>query len=188
RGAAGRRGGVGGPNPLPRLGGLRRAAAAADLDPAHPGRADEPRRRGPVAGGASLRAAGARDVKGRWRALAPVAALLLLGAGVRALRFWGHFRYLYYWDETSIAIPALQILEGDVPVHFLGAEYMGNAPSYPLAAWFALAGSSPLALDIFAYGTGLAMLGSGWLLARRLYPGWAGLWALAVLAVPPVFL
>src|SRR5262245_20312758 len=80
---------------------------------------------------------------GRWRGLMPVAGLLLLGAGVRALRFWGRFRYLYYWDETSIAIPALQILEGDGPVHFLGAEYMGNTPSYPLAAWFALAGSSP---------------------------------------------
>src|SRR5262249_3100116 len=98
--------GRGGPPPLPPLGGLRRAGAAADLHPSSPGRADEPRRRGPIAGGARLRPEGALDVTGHRRALMPVAALPLLGAGVRALRF----RYLYYWDETSIAIPALQIL------------------------------------------------------------------------------
>jgi hypothetical protein len=117
-----------------------------------------------------------------------VVALLGLGTAVRTLRFWGPFRYLYYWDETSIAIPALRILDGQWPVHFLGMEYMGNTPSYPLAAWFAVAGSDPRALDAFAFAAGLAMLGSGYLLARRLFPGPAALWILAVLAVPPVFL
>jgi F5/8 type C domain-containing protein len=116
-----------------------------------------------------------------------VAGLLLLGAGVRALRFGGRFRYLYHWDETGIAIPALQILDGDLPVHFLGTAYMGNTASYPLAVWFALVGSAPLALDLFAYAVGLAMLVTGWLLATRLLPGPASRWVLAVLAVPPVF-
>jgi F5/8 type C domain len=93
--------------------------------------------------------------------------LVLGGLASRALRFWGHFGLWAHWDEVRLAVPALGILQGDFPVHQLGVEYMGAFPSYLLAPWFFVFGSSPLALDCFAYGAGLTLWGTGYLVARR---------------------
>jgi hypothetical protein len=117
-----------------------------------------------------------------------VAALLALGAAVRLLRFWGPFALWAHWDELRLALPALAILDGELPVHHLGVEYMGAGPAYPLAVWFALAGGSPLALDVFAYAVGLAIFATGWLLARRLLPPLAARFALLALVAPPLLL
>lgn len=116
-----------------------------------------------------------------------VPGLLALGAGVRALRFEAPFFWPFLWDESVPAVPALQVLRGSLPVT-AGPEYFGAAPSYPLAAWFAAAGSSPLALDIFAYAIGLLIFWTGWLLLRRFLDRPAALFGLAFLAVPPLFL
>jgi hypothetical protein len=116
-----------------------------------------------------------------------VPGLLALGAGVRALRFAAPFFWPYHWDETQLAIPALQILGGRLPPNG-GVEYFGSMPSYPLAVWFALAGASTRALDVFAYGMALLALWLGWLLLRRLLDPPAALFGLAVLAVPPLYL
>jgi hypothetical protein len=112
---------------------------------------------------------------------------LLLGAAVRALRFVAPFHWPFHWDETVPAIPALLTLGGGLPVT-AGPEYFGAAPWYPLAAWFWLAGTSTLALDLFAYATGLLIFWTGWLLLRRFVERPAALLGLAVLAVPPLFL
>ena len=114
--------------------------------------------------------------------------MLILGAGVRALRFWGPFPLWAHWDEARLAVPAIGILDGALPVHHLGVEYMGASPAYPLAVWFALAGHSTFALDLFAYGVGLAIFASGWLLARRLLLPPAARFALASLVTPPLLL
>ena len=117
-----------------------------------------------------------------------VAGLLGLGAGVRALRFAAPFATPWHWDETSFGVQAVQLLGGDFPVNFLGVEYMGAAPAYPLAVWFAVVGPSPAALDLFAYAAGLAVLGTGYLVARRTLDRPAALVALTLLAVPPLLL
>jgi F5/8 type C domain/Dolichyl-phosphate-mannose-protein mannosyltransferase len=118
----------------------------------------------------------------------PVATLLLLGAAVRALRFGGRFAVKWHWDEATPAIQAIHILQGVLPIHFLGLEYMGATAAYPLAVWFELFGPSTLALDLFAYGVGLVMLWTGYLVARRILDPPAALLALTVLAAPPLLL
>ena len=116
------------------------------------------------------------------------AGLLVLGAMIRALRFADRFDEWMPTDGSRLAIPAIEILRGPLPVDHLGVEYMGASPSYPLAAWFALAGTSTLAFDLFAYGVGLAILWTSYLVARRLLDRSAALLTLAVLAVPPPLL
>jgi hypothetical protein len=95
-----------------------------------------------------------------------IAILILAGLASRGLRFGGRFGLWAHWDEVRLAIPALGIIQGDFPIHHLGVEYMGAFPAYLLAPWFLLFGSSPTALDCFAYGTGLALWGSGYLVAK----------------------
>src|SRR5262245_23083219 len=51
--------------------------------------------------------------------------LFALGAVVRALRFAGRFATPYHWDETGLAVPAVYLLQGALPVHFLDIEYTG---------------------------------------------------------------
>jgi hypothetical protein len=118
------------------------------------------------------------------RAWLLVPGLLAVGVGVRALRFAAPS---FPWDEPVLAVPALQILDGDFPAN-AGPEYFGAAPSYVLAAWFAVAGTSTLANDIFAYGISLAILWTGWLVLRRFLDPPAALLGLAVLAVPPLYI
>jgi hypothetical protein len=108
--------------------------------------------------------------------------LLLGGLASRGLRFGGRFGLWAHWDEVRLALPALGMLQGDFPIHHLGVEYMGAFPSYLLAPWFLLFGSSPPALDCFAYGTGLALWGTGYLVAR----GFAGRRAAAGFALVSV--
>jgi hypothetical protein len=126
----------------------------------------------------------------RWssRVWLPVAAILGLGAAVRALGFVGPRFWSASGDDVRLAVQALGILQGTLPVDYLGVEYAGATPAYPLAVWFALAGSSTLALDLFAYGVGLAILWTGYRLARRLLSGPDLLLALVVLAIPPLIL
>ena len=112
--------------------------------------------------------------------------LLIVAAGVRALRFAGPFLASYEWDEAATGVWGIQVLAGVFPVYFLGNEYQGVPGAYPLAAWFALVGSSPQALDGFAYIIGLALLWTGWLVARRFLAPDAALAALLVLVAPPL--
>jgi hypothetical protein len=116
-----------------------------------------------------------------------VALLLVVAAGVRALRF-GSVMTWAHWDETNVAVPAAQILGGTFPVHHVGVEYVGATAAYPLAAWFAVAGLSPFALDLFCYAVGLGVAWTGFLVARRLLPPGPARFGLAVLAVPPLLL
>ena len=78
------------------------------------------------------------------------------------------------------------MLGGTFPVHHVGVEYHGAAPAYPLAVWFALTGPSTLAFDVFCWALGVAIAGTGYLLARRLLPHWPALLAGLILAAPPL--
>ena len=77
-----------------------------------------------------------------WRV---IVAVLALAALVRALRIWSVLR----WSEDDMldAIPAIQILHGTFPLFHLAVEYAGASKAYVLAVWFALAGTSTVALD-----------------------------------------
>ena len=110
----------------------------------------------------------------------------MLAGAVRALRFWDGFTSWAHWDDLLIAVPATQVLGGTFPVHHVGVEYHGAAPAYPLAVWFALTGPSTLALDVFCWALGVAIVWTGYLLARRLFPHWPALLAGLVLAAPPL--
>src|SRR5262249_13211978 len=116
-----------------------------------------------------------------------IVLVLVLAAGVRALRFWSVMTWAH-WDETNVAVPAAQILGGTFPVHHVGVEYVGATAAYPLAAWFAVAGLSPTALDLFCYAVGLGVVWTGFLVARRLLPPGPSWYAMAGLAVPPPLL
>ena len=129
--------------------------------------------------------AGARPWASPWLL---VSGLLALGAGVRALRFAAPFHWPFHWDETQLALAALKILDGGLPANAAGIEYFGATAAYPLAVWFALAGASTRALDVFAYGMALCILWLGWLLLRRFLDRPAALFGLAILAVPPLYL
>jgi F5/8 type C domain-containing protein len=112
--------------------------------------------------------------------------LLIIGILTRGLRFFGHFGLWAHWDEVRLAIPAIGILNGDFPINHLGVEYMGAFPSYLLAPWFIIFGSSTLSLDFFAYLVGLAVFVSSILVVQRLGGRQAGFWALVYLAIPPL--
>lgn len=127
--------------------------------------------------GEPLAAAWARE----WPA---VLVLLALAAGVRALRVWGPLDW--HVDETLDAVPATQILQGTFPLFHVAVEYAGASKAYPLAVWFALAGISTTALDVFGYVVGLGFVWTGVLVARRLLPPGAALFAGLMLAVPPL--
>ena len=116
-----------------------------------------------------------------------VVLLLLVAAGVRALRVWSVISWAH-WDEANVAVPAIQILGGTFPVHHVGVEYHGAAVAYALAPWFAVAGTSTAALDAFCYVVGLGFVVTGFLVARRVLPPGAALATLAVLAAPPLLL
>jgi hypothetical protein len=120
------------------------------------------------------------------RGLAWPVTILAVAAAVRGLRFWADFVPSAHADEVRLAIPALQILGGTIPVHHLGVEYHGAAPAYPLAAWFALVGVSTGSLDAFSYLVGLAGAATGYWLACRLLPRPASTLAGLVIAVPPL--
>jgi F5/8 type C domain len=130
---------------------------------------------------------GARSLPARGTALGwlPI-VLLVVAAGVRALRFAAPFLTPYEWDEAATGVWGIQVLAGTFPVYFLGNEYQGVPGAYPLAAWFALAGSSHQALDAFAYIVGLALLWTGWLVVRRFLAPEAAIAALLVLIAPPL--
>ena len=131
---------------------------------------------------------GSRVVPATGIAWLVVPGLLALGVGVRALRFAAPFHWPFHWDEAQVAMPALRILGGSLPANIVGPEYFGAGPSYVLAAWFAVAGASTRALDCFAYGLGLLIFWTGWLVLRRFLDRPAALLGLAILAVPPFFL
>ena len=111
-----------------------------------------------------------------------VAAVLVLAAVVRALRIWSNL--IWHHDDILDAIPAIQILQGTFPLYHVAVEYAGASKAYPLAVWFALAGTSSAALDAFGYLVGLVGVWTSLLVARRLLPPGAALCAGLVLAVP----
>ena len=113
-----------------------------------------------------------------------VPALFLVGAGVRALRFFAPFATPWHWDEVATGLQALRLLRGNFPVHFLNVEATGGLAAYPLAVWFAVVPPSPRTHDVFAYLVGLLVMASGYLVARRLLSRRAAVLTLAVLAVP----
>ena len=134
----------------------------------------------------------ASAARASWRssrgAVALAGGLLLLGAAIRALRFFAPFHWPFHWDETQVAVPALRILGGSLPANVVGPEYFGATPAYVLATWFAVAGTSTGVMNVFAYAIGLLILWTGWLVLRRFLDRPAALLGLAVLAVPPLFL
>jgi F5/8 type C domain-containing protein len=126
--------------------------------------------------------AGAPKAEARTLDWPVILAVLVLAALVRALRIWS----VLTWQEDDVldAIPAIQILHGTFPLFHVAVEYAGASKAYLLALWFALAGTSTAALEAFGYLIGLAGVWTSILVARRLLPPGAALFAGLVLAVP----
>ena len=64
-----------------------------------------------------------------------VAALLALGAAIRAWRYAAAFNTWAHWDEARLPLQALEALDGVFPINHLGNGYLGAAPAYLLAPW-----------------------------------------------------
>jgi hypothetical protein len=114
--------------------------------------------------------------------------MFIVGMAVRALRFGAALPLVWHWDDIRFAEPGRNILGGALPVQVVGVGYVGATFSYLLAPWFWLAGATTAVMDLVVYAHGMVMMATGYLVARRLVGPRAALFALAVLAVPPLYL
>lgn len=91
-------------------------------------------------------------------------------------------------DQAIIGLMGLHILEGRFPIFFWGEPYSGTLESFLAALFFFVFGVSRQTLSLAPALISLGFLWAGWRLAREVFGERAGLIALALLAVPPVFL
>ncbi len=91
-------------------------------------------------------------------------------------------------DQAIIGLMGLHILEGHFPIFFWGERYSGTLESFLAALSFFVFGASRQTLGLAPTLVSLGFLWAGWRLAREVFGERAGLIALALLAVPPVFL
>ena len=91
-------------------------------------------------------------------------------------------------DQAIIGLMGLHILEGRFPAFFWGEPYSGTLESFLAALLFFVFGASRRTLALAPLLVSLGFLWAGWRLAREILGERGGLIALALLAVPPVFL
>src|SRR5262245_20191810 len=114
-----------------------------------------------------------------------IGGLFAVAASVHAL-------YLYFpgldSDQAIVGLMGLHMLRGEFPAFFWGESYSGTAESLLAAPLFWLFGPSRQALGLAPAAVSLAFVWVSWKLARALYGDGTARVALALLAVPPVFL
>lgn len=113
-------------------------------------------------------------------------SLLALGA---ALRLW---LILRGWpaldsDEAIIGLMGRHILAGARPAFYYGQHYLGALDAYIAAAFFAVMGSTTLALFLSMLPLVVAFLAAAYALARAAFGPPAALLTLAYLALGPAF-
>jgi len=91
-------------------------------------------------------------------------------------------------DQAIIGLMGLHILEGRFPFFFWGEPYSGTLESFLAALLFFVFGVSRQTLALAPLLVSLGFLWAGWRLAREILGERGGLIALALLAIPPVFL
>jgi len=113
--------------------------------------------------------------------------VLLFGAGA-ALRGLFFFFPALDSDQAIIGLMGIHILEGEFPIFFWGERHSGTLESFLAALLFFVFGVSRQTLTLAPALVSLGFLWAGWRLARESFGEQAGLIALALLAIPPVFL
>ena len=92
-------------------------------------------------------------------------------------------------DEAVVGLQALHILrDGERPIFFYGQAYMGSLEAYLAAGVFAVSGGpSPMALRIVPLAFALLLVGTTYLLARRVWDVPTALLAALFAACPPLY-
>ena len=122
-----------------------------------------------------------KDALYRWLLLAVCAAC----AGVSVFMVW-NARFTLDPDAGVVALMARHMAEGtDFPVFFYGQPYMGSLEPAVSALFFLIFGASELALCMGTALIGLCVLPVVYFWARDAAGRWAGLAALAFLAIGP---
>jgi dolichyl-phosphate-mannose-protein mannosyltransferase len=111
--------------------------------------------------------------------------LILVGAALRI----AFLRYpLLDSDQAVVGLMGIHILKGELPTFFWGQSYGGTLESFVAAFLFSLFGVSRLSLNVAPFLFSLLFLLSTWRLAGTVFDRRTGLAALALAAVPPMFL
>jgi hypothetical protein len=114
-----------------------------------------------------------------------VLLLILVGAALRIV----FLRYpLLDSDQAVVGLMGIHILKGEFPAFFWGQSYAGTLESFVAALLFSLFGVSRLTLNLAPFLFSLLFLLSTWRLAGTVFDRRTGLAALALAAVPPMFL
>lgn len=108
--------------------------------------------------------------------------LLLLGAGVRLVRF-GQVPPGLYHDEAQNGLDALRVLEGEFPLYFEANNGREPLFIYLVAVSVGILGRSPIAVRLPSFYAGFLTLAAIYNLARALFDRRTARYALAVLAV-----
>jgi hypothetical protein len=91
-------------------------------------------------------------------------------------------------DQAVVGLMGIHILKGEWPVFFWGQSYAGTLESFVAALLFSRFGVSRLTLNLAPFLFSLLFLLSTWRLAETGFDRATGLVALALAAVPPMFL
>jgi 4-amino-4-deoxy-L-arabinose transferase-like glycosyltransferase len=111
--------------------------------------------------------------------------LILVGAALRI----AFLRYpLLDSDQAVVGLMGVHILKGEFPAFFWGQSYTGTLESFVAALLFSLFGVSRLTLNLAPFLFSLLFLLSTWRLAETVFDRRTGLVALALAAIPPMFL
>jgi hypothetical protein len=91
-------------------------------------------------------------------------------------------------DEALPALMAFHILKGEFPVVYWGQTYMGTQESYITAALIPFLGFNVVTIRLYPFFISLIFCWATYLLTRKLYGESAGIFALAMLAIPVPYL
>ena len=126
-----------------------------------------------------------KQFQSRWL-LITLGALAATGLGVRLLLLL-KAHWMADYDEAMIGLMGIDITQGARPIFLYGQPYLGAIEAYLLAAVFGPLGANHVTLKIVPLAVSLMWMATTFVLARRLAGRRAAMLAVAITAVPPLY-
>lgn len=126
-----------------------------------------------------------KPFQSRWLLIA-LGALMATGLAVRLLLLV-EAHWMADYDEAMIGLMGVDITQGARPIFLYGQPYLGAVEAYLLAAVFAPLGANHVTLKIVPLAVSLIWMATTFVLARRLASWQAAVLAVAITAVPPLY-